>query len=211
MLHIKNFRKIYNRYVALQVDNFVITPGIYWLQGVNGSGKSTLLKALAGIIAFEGDSILHQQISLKKQPTAYRLLVNFAEAEPVFPDFLTGIELVELFGSAKKATFRQQDYYLESMQMTAYIGDPVSTYSSGMLKKLALVLAFLGQPACILLDEPLTTLDADSLPVLYAWITNQHYQQGTTFLLSSHQSFAGQALPVLQNLFVEHNTLRSHL
>ncbi|GAB3790882.1 ABC transporter ATP-binding protein [Spirosoma horti] len=208
MLHIKKFRKVYNRYVALQVDNVVISPGIYWLQGVNGSGKSTLLKALAGIIAFEGDSILHQQISLKQQPTAYRRLVNFAEAEPIFPDFLTGVELVDLFRAAKKAPPHQQDYYLESMQMTTFIGDPVSTYSSGMLKKLALVLAFLGQPACILLDEPLTTLDADSLPVLYTWIANQYYQQGTTFLLSSHQSFTGEALPVLQNLFVEHNTLR---
>ncbi len=210
MLHIKNFRKVYNRYVALQVDNFTIPPGIYWVQGVNGSGKSTLLKALAGMIAFEGDSILHQQVSLKHQPTAYRRLVNFAEAEPVFPDFLTGVELIDLFRAAKKAPFHQQDYYLESMQMTTYIDDPVSTYSSGMLKKLALVLAFLGQPACVLLDEPLTTLDADSLPVLYAWIANQYLQQGTTFLLSSHQSFAGQALPVLQNLFVEHNTLRAN-
>lgn len=209
MLHIKNFRKVYGRYVALQVDNFIITPGIYWVQGVNGSGKSTLLKALAGIIAFEGDSILHQHVSLKQQPTAYRRLVNFAEAEPVFPDFLTGVELIKLFSAAKKAPPHQPDYYLESMQMTAYIGDPVSTYSSGMLKKLALVLAFLGQPACILLDEPLTTLDADSLPILYDWIANQHDQQETTFLLSSHQSFAGQALPRIQNLFVEHNTLQS--
>lgn len=175
MLHIKNFRKVYSHYVALQVDNFIITPGIYWVQGVNGSGKSTLLKALAGIIAFEGDSILHQHVSLKHQPAAYRRLVNFAEAEPVFPDFLTGVELIELFSAAKKAPPHQPDYYLESMQMTSYIGDPVSTYSSGMLKKLALVLAFLGQPACIFLDEPLTTLDTDSLPVLYAWIADQYY------------------------------------
>lgn len=209
MLHIQNFRKVYNHYTALQVDNFIITPGIYWLQGVNGSGKSTLLKALAGMIAFEGDSILNQQVSLKRQPTAYRQLVNFAEAEPVFPDFLTGVELVDLFRAAKKAPPHQHDYYLESMQMTSYINDPVSTYSSGMLKKLALVLAFLGQPACILLDEPLTTLDADSLPVFYAWIANQYHQQGTTFLLSSHQSFAGQALLTVQDLFVEHNTLRA--
>jgi ABC-2 type transport system ATP-binding protein len=207
MLKIQQFQKTYNGHTVLQIADFSITPGIHWIQGSNGSGKSTFLKTVGGIISFEGDIILHKTLSLKQQPTAYRSAVNFAEAEPIFPDFLTGIELIQLFKSAKNAPVRQEEQYVESMGMTAYLPDRISTYSSGMLKKLALVLAFMGRPACILLDEPLTALDVDSLPVLYSWIANMHQQDGTTFLLSSHQTFEGNILPNVRRILVKGATL----
>ncbi len=158
--------------------------------------------------SFEGDVILNERLNIKKQSVAYRSVVNFAEAEPIFPEFLTGIELIRLFKAAKNAPNNQEDFYLESMNMTAYVNEPVSTYSSGMLKKLSLVLAFLGRPTCILLDEPLTTLAAESLPILYSWIASQCQQQGTIVLLSSHQDFEGGLLPTVQEILVEHTTIR---
>ena len=208
MLQLTNFSKFYRGRAVLRIDSFAFSPGTYWIQGANGSGKSTLLKAIAGITPFEGDILLAGQLSVKNQAVAYRRLVNFAEAEPVFPAFLTGRELIDLFRTAKNGPPRQEDFYLESLHMTSYVHEPVGTYSSGMLKKLALVLAFLGQPTCIVLDEPLTTLDAAAVPVLCAWIARQHAQQGTSFLLSSHQAFATGALPVVQHLLIEHATLR---
>ena len=208
MLQLTNFSKFYRGRAVLRIDSFAFSPGTYWIQGANGSGKSTLLKAIAGITPFEGDVLLAGQLSVKNQAVAYRRLVNFAEAEPVFPAFLTGRELIDLFRTAKNGPPRQEDFYLESLHMTSYVHEPVGTYSSGMLKKLALVLAFLGQPTCIVLDEPLTTLDAAAVPVLCAWMARQHAQQGTSFLLSSHQAFATGALPVVQHLLIEHATLR---
>ena len=208
MLQLTNFSKFYRGRAVLRIDSFAFSPGTYWIQGANGSGKSTLLKAIAGITPFEGDILLAGQLSVKNQAVAYRRLVNFAEAEPVFPAFLTGRELIDLFRTAKNGPPRQEDFYLESLHMTSYVHEPVGTYSSGMLKKLALVLAFLGQPTCIVLDEPLTTLDAAAVPMLCAWIARQHAQQGTSFLLSSHQAFATGALPVVQHLLIEHATLR---
>ena len=208
MLQITHFRKSYNSHVVLQIDTFTISPGMYWVRGSNGSGKSTFLKALAGITSFEGDVILNEQLSIRKQSVAYRSVVNFAEAEPVFPEFLTGIELIQLFKSAKNAPTHQEDFYLESMNMMSYVDEPVSTYSSGMLKKLSLVLAFLGRPACILLDEPLTTLDAESLPILYSWIVNLRQQQETIVLMSSHQAFEEELLPTVQDILVDQTTIR---
>ncbi len=194
MLRFVNFQKSYGQYPALDIPAFDIEPGIYWIKGVNGSGKSTLLKSIAGILAFQGD-ILLDDISIKKEPVAYRKLVNFAEAEPLFPEFLTGRELINLFASAKDAPSGQEDSYLDSMDMRSYISKPVGTYSSGMLKKLSLVLAFLGKPKLILLDEPLITIDAAALTVLYQWIAEQHQQYQTSFLLSSHQVLDADLLP----------------
>lgn len=207
MLELTRFRKAYQQQVVLQVEALTIPAGVYWLRGSNGAGKSTLLKALAGITSFEGEIMLHPNVNLKQQPVAYRRVVNFAEAEPVFPDFLTGTELINLFKAAKNAPPQQEAFYVDSMQMGAYVNEPVRSYSSGMLKKLSLVLAFLGRPTCILLDEPLTTLDAASLPVLYSWISHHYQQHGTLFVLSSHQAFAGGLLPPVQELYVAQQTV----
>ncbi len=192
----------------MQVDDLNIGTGIYWIRGVNGSGKSTLLKSIAGILAFEGDILLDNNISIKKQPVAYRKLVNFAEAEPLFPEFLTGKELIALFAQAKDAPAGQEQHYLESMQMQSYVGQPVGTYSSGMLKKLSLVLAFMGNPKLILLDEPLITIDTASLKVLNSWIAERYNTHATTFLLSSHQSLEHDELPTAHELLVENQTLK---
>jgi ABC-2 type transport system ATP-binding protein len=208
MLQLTNFSKTYRGRAVLRIDSFTFAPGTYWIQGVNGAGKSTLLRAIAGITPFEGDIQLAGRLSVKQQPVAYRRLVNFAEAEPVFPEFLTGQELIRLFRTAKNGPLSQEDSYLESLQMRAYVHEPVGTYSSGMLKKLSLVLAFLGQPTCVVLDEPLTTLDAEAIPVLCSWIAHQQAQRGTSFLLSSHQSLAPDLLPALQQVVVEQGTLR---
>jgi ABC-2 type transport system ATP-binding protein len=91
MLQFIKFKKLYGGFPALKVDELSIDPGIYWIKGVNGSGKSTLLKSIAGILSFEGDILLNNSISIKKQPVAYRKLVNFAEAQPILPVFLTGM------------------------------------------------------------------------------------------------------------------------
>lgn len=208
MLQLTNFSKSYHGRAVLRIESFTFPAGSYWVQGANGSGKSTLLKAIAGVLPFAGDILLAGQWSVKQQAGAYRLRVNFAEAEPVFPTFLTGRELLHLFRTAKNGPPHQEDFYLESLGMTAYIHEPVGTYSSGMLKKLSLVLAFLGQPICIVLDEPLTTLDAAAIPVLCAWMVRQQAQQGTSFLLSSHHALAEALLPGLQTVCVDQATLR---
>lgn len=207
MLHFKKFEKRYGSFPALKIDELTIEPGIYWIKGVNGSGKSTLLKSIAGILSFKGDILLNSSISITKQPVAYRKLVNFAEAEPLFPEFLTGREMISLFADAKGAPAGQEQQLIESMYMTSYIDGPVGSYSSGMMKKLSLLLAFLGKPDIILLDEPLITIDTASLKILYGWMAEQHAQQGTSFLLTSHQPLDPEELPNAKELLVENQTL----
>ena len=208
MLHFTQFQKLYGDFPALKIDDLVIGSGIYWVKGVNGSGKSTLLKSIAGILSFNGDITLNGNTSIKKHPVAYRKLVNFAEAEPLFPEFLTGMEMVDLFASAKDAPPKQAAYFIESMQMGNYVNRPVGTYSSGMLKKLSLVLAFLGNPKLILLDEPLITIDTQSLNILYQWINSQHKNNGVSFMLSSHQPLEAGDIQQTAVLSVENQTLK---
>ena len=208
MLSINNFTKSYHHRLILEIPELELQHGIFWLKGKNGSGKSTLLKAVAGVISFQGNIVLGQHTSLKKQPIAYRKLVNFAEAEPVFPEFLTGKEMVKLFSHAKEAPTGQDQRFVESMNLSSYINEPIGTYSSGMLKKLSLVLAFIGNPKLILLDEPMITVDLESLKILYQWIVEKHREQGVSFLLSSHQPLEVEGLASTKELLIEEQSVK---
>jgi ABC-2 type transport system ATP-binding protein len=206
MLQFINYKKSYGTYPALQIPDIKLDTGIYWVKGVNGSGKSTLLKSIAGILSFEGD-ILLDGVSIKKQAVEYRQLVNFSEAEPLFPGFITGMEMINLFASAKNGPKGQEQDLIESMKMQSYVDRPIGTYSSGMLKKLGLLLAFLGRPKIILLDEPLITIDTASLQILYTWMADAYRNHGTMFLLTSHQALDAAELPEAAELLVQNQTL----
>jgi len=207
MLHFSQFEKSYFSHLVLKIDNIKIPGGVFWIKGNNGSGKSTLLKSIAGILSFEGNIAINN-IYLKNQGVQYRKLVNFAEAEPLFPEFLTGSEMIDLFAKAKGAVRGQEEDLITEMGMKPYIHHPLGSYSSGMLKKLSLVLAFLGQPKLILLDEPLNTVDVESLEVLYRWINAKYQNEKVCFLLSSHQPLDEVKIPGLKQINIEDKKIK---
>jgi len=210
MLTFNKFIKKYQKTKILDIHELSLNHGIYWLKGANGSGKSTLLKSLAGILHFEGDILLDKLVSIKKHKRDYRRLVNFAEAEPVFPEFLTGKELIDMFAEAKSGTNEQKAFYTQTIGLQPYVDQSLGTYSSGMLKKLSLILAFMGKPKLILLDEPLITVDLTSLEVLYSWIIEKNKSENTSFILASHQSLDGSGIPVNTVLSIQNTLLSLH-
>lgn len=207
MLRFNKFQKSYGNHPVLGIEELTISSGIYWLKGINGSGKSTLLKSIGGFLFFNGEIIVDHS-SLKKQGVSYRQKVNFADAEPVYPEFLTGWEMIKMFKQAKGGPIDQELYFIEKMNMHGYLSNPLGTYSSGMLKKLSMVLAFLGNPKLILLDEPLITIDIESLKVLYEWIITKHIQENVTFILSSHQPLDTGILSGVREMSIEGKKLK---
>lgn len=209
MLRLENVRKYYNRNLVIDSTSLELNKGIFWIKGPNGSGKTTLLKMIAGMLPFEGD-IVFNNISLKKQPFTYRQLVGWAEAEPLYPSFITGNDLLSLYGGIRKMTVDVRNELLEKLHLSGYINDPVGTYSAGMLKKLSLALAFCGYPPLIILDEPLITLDPDAFLIVNRLILEHHETHKTTFLISSHQDAALLSAQVGKELFVGNRTI-THL
>lgn len=206
MLTIENYTKQYNGILALQIPFLVLPKGIFWIKGRNGSGKTTLFKSIAGLLPYQGIIQLQDRINEKSHPQAYRMLINFGEAEPVFPDFLTAKDLINFVALAKKASSSQKEKLIATLGITDFYDKPCGTYSSGMLKKLSLVLAFLGNPALIILDEPLITLDDQTVEKVYSLI-NEYYASGISFLLSSHQNFGFTSLPIQATYVVSHQTI----
>ena len=186
MLAFKNFKKRYYNFLAIDIPDFEINKGIYRLVGENGSGKSTLLKAMAGLLTYTGDLAL-DGITLNNAPLTQRQMVNYSEADPKFPPFLTGSDFLKLFALTKGSTKSHVEQIINQLDIKSFIDDPIGTYSSGMLKKLSVSLAFLGKPRVILLDEPFANVDNNSLESIYTLINEYQVQQKSIFLIVSHQ------------------------
>jgi len=188
MLHFKNFVKSYNDQLVISIPELKFDAGTYWIRGENGSGKSTMFKSVAGLLPYKGSIILSDTVDLSEQPLEFRRRVNFSEAEPLFPGFLTAKDLIRFVGSARGADLVQQQDITTRLGIDAFINKRCETYSSGMLKKLSLALAFLGKPQVIILDEPLITLDEQARHVLVKMIADANNSGDVVTLLSSHQS-----------------------
>jgi len=188
-------RKIIKRYgsnTILELEEWKVTNGSYWIKGGNGKGKTTLFKLIAGQTPFTG-TIEIDNIFLHKNPVAYRSKISYAEAEPQYPDFLTGNELLDYYIDIKKADQKSAAILTDQFKMTAFMDNKVSTYSSGMLKKLSLILAFTGETELYIFDEPLITIDKEATAVLYQLI-NTRKHEGKTILISSHQEIDATTL-----------------
>lgn len=206
MLQLIDIKKSYGSRNILLIPKLNISPGAYWIKGNNGSGKTTLMKIISGVIPYEGSVILYG-IDLAKNPMNYRRLVSFAEAEPVFPGFVTGWDLIHFVQNIRKEKEKSIQSLVDYFYVRSFLNYAVGTYSSGMTKKLSLLLAFIGDTKLILLDEPLITLEDVFLPLLFSLI-KERQAQGTSFLLSSHQPFREDQFRPDGKIVVENQTIQ---
>jgi ABC-2 type transport system ATP-binding protein len=205
MLEFLQVQKSYGPHRILSIPERRLSPGTWWLQGPNGSGKTTLLRMIAGLLPFKGDIHLDGH-SIRRDPISYRRAVSWADAAPQYPAFLTGKDLISFYCSVRKPQSSQAQHLLSVFSMQSYIATRTDAWSDGMIKKLSLVLAFIGQPALIVLDEPLVTLDMTSVSLLYHMIRDRR-AQGCSFLLTSHQEVDQDHLPVDLKLLIRDQTL----
>ena len=204
MLQLSHIRKAYGSRIILQISELTIPNGACWIQGKNGSGKTTLMKIIGGINPFEG-TVLLNNTDLVNDPISYRQQVSLAEAEPVFPGFVTGWDLIRFVQAARKDNEERLQSLVEYFGIRNFLHYEAGTYSSGMTKKLSLLLAFMGNTKLILLDEPLITLEDSFLPLLFTLIKDRQ-SQGVSFLLSSHQPFREDQFIPNGKIVVENQT-----
>ncbi|WNJ21599.1 ABC transporter ATP-binding protein [Pontibacter sp. G13] len=207
MLHFEQFGKRYGRTEIIAPTDLSLPVGIHLLLGQNGAGKTTLLRALAGLIPFSGAITCDGSIRLGRDTRAHRLAFNLSEAEPSFPSYISGRYLVEFFARLKQAPAGQVESVSAQLGIGDYLGQQIGTYSSGMRKKLSLLLAFLGTPRWILLDEPLATLDVHAQAHLLSLILRRR-MSGTNFLISTHQALDLEQLAPQSALLVAERMIR---
>jgi ABC-2 type transport system ATP-binding protein len=175
------------RVTALHEITLQITAGSsFGLLGENGAGKSTLVRILMGFIHPTTGSI---RVLEEHDVIQAHSHIGYVPENPVFePRFSARTYLLymaQLIGHEKlNATARVNDV-LETVQLGSVADRQTRTYSKGMLQRLAIAQALLGQPDLLILDEPTSGLDPRS-----QWevrqVIRQLRGQGTTLFICSH-------------------------
>lgn len=176
-------RRFYTPFEALKPLSFSIEKGeCVGIVGRNGSGKSTLLQLLAGTLTATSG-----KVEVRGKVAALLELGSGFN-----PDF-TGRENVYLNGSILGMSTAQIETAYESIAAFAGIGEfierPVSTYSSGMIVRLAFAVATVAQPDILIIDEALSVGDEAFQRKCFARI-EQMRAEGVTVLFVSHAAQA---------------------
>lgn len=184
-----DLNKIYRGNIhALKNFNLNVKTGsCFGLLGPNGAGKSTLVKTLLSIVYASSGSatLLGQDI---KNP-ATRKQVGYLPEGHRFPNYLTGRAVCRYFGRlAGLSSTRLKseiDAKLALVDMGQWANTRITKYSKGMMQRLGLAQAMLGDPKLIFLDEPTDGVDPVGRHELREVIRNIQ-TQGTTVFLNSH-------------------------
>ncbi|WP_443637463.1 ABC transporter ATP-binding protein [Candidatus Njordibacter sp. Uisw_058] len=143
----------YRQYTAIESVSFELKPGeSLGILGQNGAGKSTLLKMLAGVL-------LPDQGSISIDGNITGLL----ELGTGFDNNLTGYDNVLinglLIGMSQQEVEAKRQAIIDFSELHDFISEPMRTYSSGMVMRLAFAIAIHADPQCFLVDEALSVGD----------------------------------------------------
>jgi ABC-2 type transport system ATP-binding protein len=185
-------RKTYNARKKSQVDalqgvSFSVGKGeIVGLIGPNGAGKSTLLRILLGLIpADEGSTVsifgAHPEAMETRRRIGYQADAQFVSKHVSTNELLTlHARLAEVGDPAT-----QISEYISFFNLKQALHRKLGALSKGMRQKVELILAFIGTPELVFLDEPTAALDPPSVFELREFLGKKK-QEGVTVFFSSH-------------------------
>lgn len=191
MLSIQNFSKSYKG-GKKAVNNLSIEVeggDIFGFIGHNGAGKTTTLRAVAGVLDFEEGDISINGISIKKDPAACKKITAYIPDNPDIYEHLTGIQYLNFIGDIYSVTKPEREFFInkygEDFELTANLGDLISSYSHGMKQKLVIISALIHSPKLLILDEPFVGLDPKASHILKT-IMSEMCDKGSAIFFSTH-------------------------
>ena len=191
MLKINNLTKHYKG-SSKGVDNINLSieaGDIYAFIGHNGAGKTTTLKCVVGIHGFDAGEIIINGISIKENPLACKQQIAYIPDNPDLYEYLTGIQYLNFIADIFEVPAREREEriakYADAFEITASLGDLISSYSHGMKQKLAIISALVHEPKLLILDEPFVGLDPKASVILKD-IMRDMCKKGGAIFFSTH-------------------------
>ena len=180
---------MYGKFTAVDhVDMRVPAGSVFGLLGPNGAGKTTIIKLLTGLSDITEGEATVAGFDVRKDPMHVKRNVGWVAAEVILDDDFSAWENLWLQAKLQRLTDwkGRADALLAYFDLTDRRKDKVSTYSTGMRKKLEIGLALLHQPQVIFMDEPTIGLDPNTRRMLWELIEGVHTEFGISVLLTSH-------------------------
>ena len=190
-LQLRGLRKTFGRSSpALDGLDLRFEPGVFFaLLGPNGAGKTTTLRAIAGLCEPDGGSIEVFGIDARRDPLAARRIIAWLPDEPQLYDKLDPLEYLEfvagLWDVPAAVAERRADELLHTLGLWDERHTRCEGFSRGMKQKVALAGALIHDPKLLILDEPLTGLDAAAARIVKDML-RARTRAGGAVLLTTH-------------------------
>lgn len=153
------------------------------LVGANGAGKTTLFRCLLGLVPYTG-SVRIDGFDAHRDGVRARGRIGYMPQMPAFPARLGAAEVVALFQELRGVRPDPLPV-LERAGLKPQADKMIGALSGGMVRRLALGVAAIGDPPVLLLDEPTSYLDRDGEAMLLDWIAGAG-ELGRTLIVASH-------------------------
>jgi ABC-2 type transport system ATP-binding protein len=172
-----------------KLDLRVKANTIHGFLGPNGAGKTTTIKILVGLLKPDEGTVKIFDREVKGDKPDIRLKIGYMPELPKFPKYLTGYELLdiygEMYGLTKMVRKEQVPKLLEMVGLKERGRDRIGKYSKGMQQRIGIAQALINEPELVILDEPSLGLDPVGM-VEVREIVKEIAKEGTTVFLSSH-------------------------
>jgi ABC-2 type transport system ATP-binding protein len=166
VLETRGLCKNFDRPAVDHLDLTVRAGEFYALLGPNGAGKTTTLRMVTGLLKPDAGAITVFGIDALADPIAAKRVMAWVSDEPMIYDKLTPLEYLEfvarLWNVEPQAAQLRAHTLIEWLQLVPQAHERCERLSKGMRQKVTLAGALVHDPKLIILDEPLTGLDAGS-------------------------------------------------
>jgi ABC-2 type transport system ATP-binding protein len=188
-LEIKGLVKRFDRPAVDELDLQIHGGEFYALLGPNGAGKTTTLRMVAGLLQPDAGEISVFGTDLARDPLEAKQKIAWVSDEPMIYDKLTPMEYLEfvsgLWGVDPQVAEARSVELVDWLGLGPHAMERCGGFSKGMRQKVALAGALVHEPQLIILDEPLTGLDAGSARQVKDVLLSK-VRRGTTIIMTTH-------------------------
>jgi len=190
LLSIRNIAKSFGRMPVLRNISLDIAEGEFLtILGESGSGKTTLLRIIGGFETADSGEILMSGERLDPLPPHRRRVNTVFQHYALFPHLTVaenvgyGLRVAKL---SKREIASRVEQALAMVKMAAYAGSKPSKISGGQQQRVALARALVNRPRLLLLDEPLSALDANLRRQMQVELKSLQREVGISFVFVTH-------------------------
>jgi ABC-2 type transport system ATP-binding protein len=188
-LEVRGLMKRFDR-PAVDGLNLTVRSGeFYALLGPNGAGKTTTLRMIAGLLRPDAGTIRITGIDALAAPIEAKRVMAWISDEPMIYDKLTPLEYLEfvagLWAVEPSLAAARANELLDWLDLAPHAHERCEGFSKGMRQKVALAGALIHEPQLIILDEPLTGLDAGSARQVKS-VLRERVRAGGTIIMTTH-------------------------
>ena len=185
-----DLHKSFHDFKAVDGVSFTIEKGeIFGLLGPNGAGKTTTIRMLSTVLPSDSGDVVVDGHSVRKDAAAVRALIGVCPQDLALYEDLSAHDNMVFFGrmdglNSQDARTQAMDY-LKLMGLEERARGKVANFSGGMKRRINLVIALMGNPQLVFMDEPTVGIDPQSRNNIYETIEGLR-DKGITILYTTH-------------------------